>query len=176
MIVLGSVIEIALIVLVVATPMAVQFGLLHQLGVSALARRSCSPPERLVRCLVALLGAGLAVAASYSASLDASLELGGGIVLLFALAGVAAVFVAIEVARFGPMLRTPYLGVLVAVGFAALIVVSSPFALAQSACACARPEVPYVPPTLFGVAATGWATFSAITTPALLVAATLGRH
>jgi hypothetical protein len=133
-------------------------------------------PERLARFLLAGLGAGPSFTAAAVANSDASLELGGGIVLVFAVVGLAALAIAIEAARFGPLLRPTRGGIVGALAGAAVYLASSPVLLAESACACARPAVPYIPPAFLGLTAPGWALVALIATPALSLAAVTGRR
>jgi hypothetical protein len=121
------------------------------------------------------LAAILAFVAAARASMDASYEIGGGIVLVLVAAGVAAALASVALAWRGPSSRAPYLAGSVAIACALVLLASSPLAFARAVCACSTPAVPYVPPTLAGMDATTWAMISAVGTPAFLLVALLRR-
>jgi hypothetical protein len=134
-----------------------------------------SRADGLLRSVPAGLAAVLAFIAAARVSMDASLEIGGGIVLVLVAVGVAAALVAVALAWRGTSSQAPYLAASFAIACALLLLASAPLAFARSVCACSTPAVPYVPPTLAGLDATTWAVISAVGTPVLLLVALVRR-
>jgi hypothetical protein len=155
--------------------LALAWALRRLLGQFGPSRSPASRAERLLKSVPAGLAAVLAFVAAASVSVDASYEIGGGIVLVLVAAGVAAAIASVALAGRGPLSQAPYLAGSVAIACALLLLASSPLAFARSVCACTTPAVPYVPPTLAGMDATTWAMISAVGTPVLLLVALMRR-
>lgn len=143
-----------------------------QLGPS---RSPASRVEGPIRSIPAAVAAVLAFVAAARVSIDASYEIGGGIVLILVGAGIAAAIASVALVWRGPSSRVPYLTGSVAIACALLLLVTSPLAFARSACACSTPAVPYAAPTFAGMDATTWAMVSAVGTPVLLLVALMRR-
>jgi hypothetical protein len=92
--------------------------------------------------------------------MDASYEIGEGIVLVLVAADAAAALVSAALAWRGPSSRAPYLAGSVAIACALVLLASSPLAFARSVCAYSTPAVPYVPssvpPSVAGPARRPW--------------------
>jgi hypothetical protein len=129
----------------------------------------------LLRSVPAALAAVLAFIAAARVSMDASFEIGGGIVLVLVTVGVAAAIVAVALAWLGTSSQVPYLAGSFAITCALLLLVSSPLALARTVCACTSSTLLYLPPTLAGMDATTWAVISAVGSPVLLLVALVRR-
>jgi hypothetical protein len=134
-----------------------------------------SRAECLLRSIPAGMAAVLAFVAAARVSADASYEIGGGIILVLVIAGVASTIAAVSLVWRGLSSRAPYLAGSFAMACAIMLLASSPIAFARSACACTRPAIPYVPPTLAGMDATTWAMTSAVGIPVLLLLALIRR-
>lgn len=155
--------------------LALAWALRRLLGQFGPSRSPASRTEGLLRSIPAGLAAVLAFVAAASVSVDASYEIGGGIVLVLVAAGVAAAIASVALAWRGRSSRAPYLAGSVAIACALVLLASSPLAFARSVCACSTPAVPYVPPTLAGMDATTWAMISVVGTPMLLFVALMRR-
>jgi hypothetical protein len=142
-------------------------------------RDSSGPPasraECLLRSIPAALAAALAFVAAARVSADSSYEIGGGLVLVFVVAGIASMIAAGSLVSRGLSSGTIYLAGAIAMACAILTLAVSPIAFARSACACTSPAIAYVPPTLAGLDATSWALISAVGTPTLLLLALIRR-
>lgn len=155
--------------------LALAWALRRLLGQFGPSRSPASRAERLLRSIPAGLAAVLAFVAAARVSMDASYEIGGGIVLVLIAAGVAATIASVALALRGPSSRAAYVAGSIAIACALLLLASSPLAFARSVCACSASAVPYVPPTLAGIDATAWAMISAVGTPVLLLVALVRR-
>jgi hypothetical protein len=130
-----------------------------------------SARERLLRAVPALLAAVIAFVAAARVNADASFQLGGGVTLIFIVAGIASMATAIGLVRIGQASSLPQVAGLIAAAAGALVAGSAPISFAKSVCACTSPATPYVSPTLLGMDAVTWAVISIIATPALLLIA-----
>jgi hypothetical protein len=142
-------------------------------------RDSSGPPasraECLLRSIPAAMAAALAFVAAARVSADSSYEIGGGLVLVFVVAGIASTIVAVSLVVSGLPNRAIYLAGTIAMACAILLLASAPITFARSACACTSSGIPYVPPTLAGLDAVSWSFIAAVGTPVLLLVAFVRR-
>lgn len=121
---------------------------------------------RLVRAALATAAALLAMIAAARLADDRSIELEPAASLFFVAEAAVAAVTAVALAR-RRLASARVLGVL-AVGLGGVGLATSPLSLARSACACARPVIPYVPPTWLGLDAATWAAAALVGVPILL--------